>query len=176
VICSNCEHLKLYIDAKPLLEADPDRGQFPHLAHPPYVIDMGDKLDGNWGDLRVEGYIAGRQVMVRNYSGKGFDQRFVLEADDRQLVGDGADSTRVVLRVTDEFGNTRPLADNAILLQLEGPAELLGDNPFVLVGGVGAVWVRAGEGRGTVRLKATHPLLGEQTVAIEIVGTAQELV
>ena len=176
VICSNCEHLKLYVNAKPLLEANPDRGQFPHLAHPPYVIDLGDKLDGNWGDLRVEGYIAGRQVVVRNYSGKGFDQRFVLEADDRQLIGNGADSTRVVLRVTDEFGNTRPLADNAISLQLVGPAELVGDNPFVLVGGVGAVWVRAGEHGGTVRLKATHPLLGEQTVAIEIVAGPQDLV
>ena len=176
VICSNCDHLKLYINAKPLLEADPDRGQFPHLAHPPYVIDLGDKLDGNWGDLRVEGYIAGRQAIVRNYSGKGFDQRFVLEADDHQLTGDGADSTRVVLRVTDEFGNTRPLADNAISLQLDGPAELLGDNPFVLVGGVGAVWIRASERSGTVRLKATHPLLGEKTVAIEIVGSPQELI
>src|SRR5581483_3307599 len=131
VICSNCEHLKLYIGGKFLLEADPDRRQFPHLTHPPYVIDLGDKMDGNWGDLRVEGYIAGRQVVVRNYSGKGFDQRFVLQADDRQLVADGADATRVVLRATDEFGNTRPLADSAISLQLEGPAELIGDNPFV---------------------------------------------
>lgn len=176
VICSNCEQLKLYVNAKPLLDASPDRRQFPHLAHPPYVIDLGDKLDANWGDLRVEGYIAGRQVIVRNYSGKGFDQRFVLETDDRQLIGNGADSTRVVLRVTDEFGNTRPLADNAISLQLEGPAELVGDNPLVLVGGVGAVWVRAGEHGGTVRLKATHPLLGEQTVVIEIVSSPQELV
>ena len=176
VICSNCEHLKLYINAKPLLEADPDHQQFPHLAHPPYVIDLGDKLDGNWGDLRIEGYIAGRQVVVRNYSGKGFDQRFVLQADDRQLISDGADSTRVVLRVTDEFGNTRPLANDAIRLQLEGPAELIGDNPFVLIGGVGAVWIRAGERTGIARLKAIHPLLGEQTVELELVASPQELV
>jgi beta-galactosidase len=176
VICSNCEHLKLYVNAKPLLEANPDREQFPHLAHPPFVIDLGDKLDGNWGDLRIEGYIEGRQVVVRNYSGKGFDQRLVLQADDRQLMGDGADSTRVVLRVTDEFGNTRPLANDAIRLQLEGPADLIGDNPFVLIGGVGAVWIRAGEHPGTVRLKATHALLGEQTLEIEIVASPRELV
>jgi len=176
VVCSNCEHLRLYLGSKLLLEADPDRRQFPHLAHPPYVIDLGAALDGNWGDLRIEGYIAGRQVIVRNYSGKGLDQRFLLQPDDSQLLADGADTTRVVLRVTDEFGNSRPLANSAIRLELNGPAELLGDNPFVLVGGVGAVWIRAGECPGTARLKATHPLLGEQTVEIRIVATPQEFV
>jgi beta-galactosidase len=107
--------------------------------------------------------------MVKNYSGQGLDQDFTLLSDDTQLVADGADTTRVVLRVTDEFGNVRPFANVAIRIALDGPAELIGDNPFVLVGGVGAVWIRAQERAGTVQIAATHPSLGQRHVKIEIV-------
>jgi len=46
-------------------------------------------------------------------------------------------TARVVLRVADEFGAVRPFASDAIQLRLEGPAELIGDSPFALVGGAG---------------------------------------
>ena len=67
----------------------------------------------------------------------------MLLPDDTSLASDSADSTRVVLRVTDEFGAVRPYANDPIVLKLEGPAELIGDNPFALIGGTGALWVRA---------------------------------
>ena len=57
--------------------------------------------------------------------------------------------TRVVLRVTDEFGAIRPFANDPVKFQLEGPAELIGDNPFALIGGTGAVWIRAKEEAGS---------------------------
>jgi beta-galactosidase len=84
------------------------------------------------------------------------------------LLADGADSTRVVLRVTDEFDRIRPFANDSVKLELDGPAELIGDNPFSLIGGTGAVWVRATEQPGTVRLTAIHPQLGTQTVEFEV--------
>jgi beta-galactosidase len=167
VVCSNCDHLKLYLAGKLLAEGSPDRTQFPHLPHAPFVFEWADGLD-TWGDLRIEGYIAGRQVIVKNYSGQGLDQDFAVLPDDTQLVADGADCTRVVLRVTDEFGNVRPFANDAVSLQLAGPAEIIGPNPFVLVGGVGAVWIRAQEQGGTVRITASHPLLGQRHAQIEI--------
>ena len=70
------------------------------------------------------------------------------------LIADGADTTRVVLRVTDEFDAIRPFANDAIQFSIEGPAEIIGDNPFSLVGGTGAIWVRAKEQAGKVRLTA----------------------
>jgi len=82
----------------------------------------------------------------------------------------------VVLRVTDEFGNIQPFANDAIKLQLEGPAEIIGDNPFSLVGGTGAIWIRAQQTAGTVRLKAVHPSLGTQQAAIKLVASVEELV
>jgi len=115
-------------------------------------------------------------VITKNYSGRGADQKFLLLPDDTRLVSDGADSTRVVLRVTDEFGAVRPFANDAIQLEIEGPAEIIGDNPFALVGGTGAVWIRAKERPGTVRLSATHPRLGKQEVRIELEPARPELV
>ena len=43
----------------------------------------------------------------------------------------------------------RTYANDPISFTLEGPAELIGDNPFALIGGTGAVWVRAKEQAGT---------------------------
>jgi beta-galactosidase len=175
VVCSNCEHLKFYIDDKLVGEVDPDRQQFAHLRYAPFVLDMKE-LFHKWGDLKIEGYIGGKQVIEKRMSGSGVDTKFLLLPDDTQLIADGADSTRVVLRVTDQFGAVRPFANDAIEFEIEGPGRIVGDNPFSLIGGTGAVWIRAQEAPGKVRLKAIHPRLGPQQVEIEIHAAAQETV
>ena len=67
-------------------------------------------------------------------------------------------------------------ANDAVKFELEGPAELIGDNPFALIGGTGAVWIRAKEQAGTVTLTATHPVLGKQQVEFEVAAAAPEVV
>jgi beta-galactosidase len=170
LICSNCDHLKLFEKKSgawaSLAEAGPDRKQFAHLKYPPFSVTLTDTFAWGWGDLKVEGYIKGKLVVTKTYSGRGVDRKFAVLPDDTELYADGADATRVVLRVTDEFDAIRPFANDPIVLKLEGPAEIIGDNPFALVGGTGAVWLRAKEEPGTVRLTATHPRLGSQTVSI----------
>lgn len=173
LVCSNCDHVKFYLEDKLVAEADPDKAQFPHLRYAPFTAELGKVVRG-WGDLRIEGYIQGKQVIAKTLSGKGIDQKFQLLPDDTNLVADGADTTRVVLRVTDEFGAIRPFANDAIKLELDGPAEIIGDNPFALIGGTGAIWVRAKEQAGTVRLTAVHPVLGTQRVQIELTAAAPE--
>jgi beta-galactosidase len=171
MICSNCDHLKLYVKGKSdwdlLAEADPDRVQFAHLRYAPFSIDL-TKAQHEWGDLRIDGYLKGQQVVSKTYSGRGVDQKFSVRADDTELSADGADSTRVVFRVTDEFGAIRPYANDPIAISLEGPAEIVGDNPFALTGGTGAIWIRAKEEPGTVRLTAKHPRLGRQTIELTL--------
>jgi beta-galactosidase len=178
LISSNCDHLKLFIDHgkgfELLAEGDPDRQQFAHLPHPPFSIMLGEQLR-NWGDLRIDGFIGGKQVISKTYSGKGIDQQFAVLPDDTALVADGADTTRVVLRVNDEYGRIRPFANDAIELTLDGPAEIIGNNPFALVGGTGAVWIRAKETAGTVRLQAKHPVLGTQTVEFTLSAAEPEI-
>ncbi|HEY6332630.1 MAG TPA: glycoside hydrolase family 2 TIM barrel-domain containing protein, partial [Blastocatellia bacterium] len=175
VVCSNCDHLKFYINDKLIAELDPERNEFGNLRYPPFILRL-KPFHNAWGDLRVEGYIQGKQVIVKRYSGMGIDQDFAVLPDDIQLIADGADCTRVVLRVTDEYGAVRSLANDAIRLEVDGAAEIVGDNPFALVGGTGAVWLRAKEQAGRVRLTAVHPTLGKRQVEIEIVPADPEVV
>jgi beta-galactosidase len=173
-VCSNCDHLKIFIGGQLVAEADPDRKQFPNLRYAPFVVELSE-LFHKWGDLRLEGYIQGKQVIAKDFSGKGVDVKFALIPDDTKLFADGADTTRVVLRVTDEFDRIRPFANDAVKFDLEGPAEIIGDNPFALIGGTGAIWVRAKEQAGTVTLTATHPQLGKQQLQFELAAAAPEV-
>ncbi|HEY0796422.1 MAG TPA: glycoside hydrolase family 2 TIM barrel-domain containing protein [Acidisarcina sp.] len=177
LISSNCDHLKMFVDDgkgfRLVNEGDADRVQFPHLKYPPFSIPLGEQLR-DWGDLRIDGFIGGKQVISKMYSGKGIDQQFVLLPDDSQLLADGADATRVVIRVNDEFGRVRPFANDPIEFSIEGPAEIIGDNPFGLIGGTGAIWVRAKEQGGVARLKGTHPVFGSQTVEFRVAAVAAE--
>ena len=174
MVCSNCDHVKLYIADQFVAEADPDRKQFPNLKYAPFTIELNE-LFHKWGDLRLEGYIQGKLAITKQYSGRGVDTKFVLRPDDTSLTGDGADTTRVVLRVTDEFDAIRPFANDSIKFEIEGPAEIIGDNPFSLIGGTGAIWIRATEQAGKVRLTATHPVLGKQAVSIDVGEAPAEL-
>jgi beta-galactosidase len=175
VVCSNCDHLKFYVGGKLLAEADPNRAEFPHLKYPPFAADLSHCREV-WGDLRIDGYISGKLVISKSLSGTGADRKFALVPDDTSLIADGADSTRVVLRVTDEFGAIQPFANDAIRLELTGPAEIIGDNPFSLVGGTGAIWIRAFEMAGSVKLTAFHPHLGTQKIEIEVTAAPLEFV
>jgi len=173
VVCSNCDHLKFYVGEELIAEVDPDRVQFPHLRYAPFVTEIGEHTR-HWGDLRIDGFIQGKQVISKKYSGKGVDQKFSLVADDLSLVGDGADTTRVVLAVTDEYGAIRPFANDAITLELDGPGEILGDNPFALIGGTGAIWIRTKEQAGVIHLRGHHPVLGKQEIQITVSPSTPE--
>ena len=174
MVCSNCDHLKFYVGDKLVAEADPDRATFGNLPHPPFTLNLhkGPKK----ATLKIEGYVGGKKIVEKLYANQGIDRQFLLTTDDARLVADGADSTRVAMRVADDYGNLRRYSTAAISLSLEGPGELIGENPFSLFGGCGAVWVRAKHEPGTVVLKATHPILGTKEVRITLEAAEPERV
>lgn len=168
MICSNCEHLKIYIGDRLVADVDPDRQNFPNLPHPPFVTNLREGIRRGWGDLKIDGYIGGKVAITKMLSGQGVDRELIVKPDDHELLGDGIDATRVVLRVTDEYGGARPFANAAITMTIDGPGEIIGDNPFSLFGGVGAVWIKTKQAAGTIRLNAKHPFLGTKTVEIKV--------
>ena len=175
-VCSNCEHLKLYIDGTLHTEADADHKNFAHLKYPPFMVDLSNLPLNPWGDLRIDGYIGGKVALSKTYSGKGVDAKLLVEPDDVALLGDGSDVTRVLLRVTDEFGNTRQFASGSVTLSIEGPGEIIGENPFGLVGGAGAIWIKTKAEAGVIHLTAKHQYLPEQKIQITVSSTPAELV
>jgi len=169
LVSSNCDRIKMYIADRLVADLEPDRQTFPHLKYPPFLKNIRDEIyKGAWGDMKIEGYLDGKKVITKMMSGRGADRQLVMMPDDNGLVGDGIDATRVVLKVTDEYGSIRPLANAAIQLSLTGPGEIIGENPFSLFGGVGAVWVKTKQAPGEIRLTAKHPVLGSKTTKIQV--------
>jgi len=165
LICSNVDTIRMTTFNEKgehlVAEGGPDREQFPHLKYPPFTFLVGRKIShDSWGDLRIDGLIDGKIVISKKYSGSGADKAFVLLPDETSLIADGADAVRVVLRVNDEYGALRHFAADAIEFAVEGPGKIIGDNPFGLIGGTGAIWIRTTETPGTITLKAKHPYLG----------------
>jgi beta-galactosidase len=173
-ILSNCDHLKLFYNGVPYAELDPDRKTFASLPHPPFMADLTRNRFDRWGDLKIEGYIAGKLAITRTLSGRGVDAQLHVDPDDKELSGDGSDATRVLLKVTDDYGNIRQFASGAISLTVEGPGEIVGENPFSLMGGVGAVWLKAKQTAGVIRLTARHPYLGSKTVEVQVTAAEPE--
>lgn len=167
LVSSNCEKLRYFVGETLVAEAEPDRKTYPNLKYPPFNPNLRSSIWGSvqWNDLRIEGWIGGKKVIERKMSGRGVDRKFVVEPDDAQLNADGVDMTRVVFKVTDEFGNIRPYAHGAIEFTIEN-GEIVGDNPFALIGGCGAVWVRSTKLAGLIKLTAKHPRFGPITVSI----------
>jgi beta-galactosidase len=170
-IFSNCDRLELFVDGRAMATLDPDAEHYPHIKHPPFFADL--ELDGaGRPELRIEGYMAGKMVLSRSFSSNPAHDLFFLQADDEELTGDGADATRLVFGQVDKFGAARPFAGGAVSFQIDGPAMIVGDNPFELAdsGGMGAVWIRTLPDRdGSIKVTATHSSLGKKTVRIKAI-------
>ena len=87
------------------------------------------------------------------------DHEFVVQPDDTELVADGADTTRVVLRMNDTIRRHPAVCQRRDHAGAgRDRAMLIGDNPATLIGGAVAVWVRAGEQPGDRHVShAKHP-------------------
>ena len=175
-ICSNCDHLKIYEKGALKIELDPDRATYAHLRYAPFVVNLLNRNLEDWGDLRIDGYINGEKVISKTLPGNDKDDQFLVEPDDRELEGDGIDCTRVVLKVANSQAGWRPFSSGAVSLKIEGPGEIVGENPFALSGGVGAIWIRAGQSPGTIRLHAQHPYLGAKVVEIRVKAAQPEAI
>ena len=170
-VYSNVDEIDVYYGDEHLGRFSPDRETYPHLPHPPFTVtglEMMMMWGQSFGDLRVVGYIDGEQVAEQRIGSDGIPAQLVLATDDDALHADGADMTRLTVRITDDYGNTLPYAQQAVTFTLEGDADLVGENPLVLPGGQAAVYVRAGHTPGPVTVTARTARLDAQTVTITL--------
>jgi beta-galactosidase len=101
--------------------------------------------------------------------------RLWLAAEDRAIEADGTDATRITFRAVDAYGNQRPHVTGRVTLAVDGPATLIGDNPFPFgeYGGVGSCFIRSRPGRtGLVRVSATHRSLGRADAQLTVTPPA----
>lgn len=168
VIFSNCDEVEVFFGDERFGRFQPDRQEFPNLPHPPFQIWGLNLLWGGhkFDDLRVVGYVNGQAVVEQRMESYGVPRALALEADDNELHADGADMTRLVFRIVDKYGNRLPYTNQVVAFEIDGPAELIGENPFALMGGQAALYVKATHEAGTVTVRATTPRLEAAVVTI----------
>lgn len=170
-VFTNCEQVEVYKGDWKWGTFSPDRESYPHLPHPPVKV-MGFSLMSMVGesyeDLRVVGLVNGQPVAEHRISSKGVMHALTLQADDEALEADGADMTRLVFRIVDEFGNRLPYCTSAVSFEVSGPGVLVGENPFPLVGGHAAIYLRATETAGEVTVTARARGLAPASVTVRV--------
>jgi beta-galactosidase len=172
-VFSNCDEIEIIIGEKSVGRFQPNGAAYPHLLHPPFTINGLDEYSA-WGqakfyDLQIVGYLNDRLVAEQRIASSRLPHHLELTTEADQLFADGTDMTRLNFRITDEFGNPLPYAVKVITFELEGEVDLIGENPFPLVGGQAALYIKSRRQPGQVIIKAHTPELPEVSTEIELV-------
>jgi beta-galactosidase len=205
-IWSNCETLEAYVDGAHYATLSPDATNFPHTAHPPFYLDTTKLNASARPELRLDGYVSGKQVSSRSFSGSTRGDHIQITLNDQQLEADGIDTTLISFRAVDKYGNPRPYATGDVHVSVNGPGEWVGQSvalnvtaelsvdsagqfsknttylknsafPWTENGGVGGATIRTIAGQhGTIVVDVSHATLGQDTVHIEAVASPGSLV
>lgn len=122
--------------------------------------DLYTKYFGGWGDKAdeyvFEGYIDNKCV-VKTQRSQVFKPVLKMQVDKSTLVEEQTyDTTRIVLRLLDDYGNDIIYAHDAVVIETEGPIEVIGPKVVSLIGGSTGFWIKTtGKiGEGIIRVKS----------------------
>jgi beta-galactosidase len=156
-VFSNCEEIEVFIGDEAQGRFQPDVKHYSHLPYPPFTVRWPEPYNP-WGtafqDLTVRGYVGGTAVAEHKIDSAHIPYELRLTVSSNQLKADGADMARAAMQVVDKYGNVLPYQMRAVQLILEGDAELIGENPLVLLGGQGACYIKSLYMAGTVTVHA----------------------
>jgi beta-galactosidase len=171
-VFSNCDEVEIIVGENNLGIYKPDYQTFPNLLHPPFAIE-GLKDYGNWGqgkfyDLRLIGYINSTQVIEKIIPADRLPKNLDLQLYSDTLNANGYDMTRLAFRIIDDHGNPLPFVSTIIKFEVEGPANLIGENPYPMFGGQAAVYIKSRHDKGMVTIHASAANLPPATISLEI--------
>ena len=161
VILTNCDEVELSY-ANVVKRVGPDRERFPHLEHPPVIIDdrhfSAEEL-GSWGQSwhagRVTGFVDGKAVAEHVYPADNLPQRLIVAPDVTEAAAEDGE-IRVIVRALDQAGHKLMFLNDPVTVTLDGPATLIGPETTVLAGGTAGFWLRP-TGAGTVTITVKTP-------------------
>lgn len=170
IIFSNCERVDVFAGAEQVGQLTPDYEHYPNLPHPPFILrGLRMRWGSEFGDLRVVGYIGDDVVAEQIIECDAQPHRLIFAADDDELRADGMDMTRLVLKIVDRHGNPLPYVTRVISLELvSGEAELIGENPFPLVGGQASLYLKATDKPSEVTVRAATTRLQPVELTVNI--------
>jgi beta-galactosidase len=170
-VFSNCETIEILVGDRSLGFFEPDRDQYPNLKHPPFTMRWPEPFNP-WHvatlDLTVRGYVNGDVVAEHRIASDHVPHGLRLSTHTTHLKPDGADMARIAVQIVDRYGSVLPYQARIVEFTLEGDAELIGENPLVLLGGQGACYLKARHTAGRVKVQACTDDLPPASVEFEI--------
>lgn len=170
MILTNCDEVELRYGSYPGKRIGPDREAFPHLPHPPVIIDRRHFTDdelGLWGmewlDAKIVGYVDGKPAREVSFVADPVPAKLEVIADSERI--GATDPVRVMVRALDQAGNKLPFFPEPVSIALSGPVRLVGPELVPLRAGSTGFWVEA-TGAGSIDIRVTSDRLG--TTAIEL--------
>lgn len=154
-IYSNCDEVELFVNNKSIGKQKPDTDKFStHIKHPPFTFKINTFEAGN---IRAVAYK--NDVAVVETS-----QNTPLEPTDIKLWIDESgikpdknkyDVVFVYAAIVDKNGTIVPNANNEITFDIEGNAELIGDNPAKAEAGIATIILKTNRNTKNITIDAT---------------------
>ncbi|MBX4957667.1 glycoside hydrolase family 2 protein [Rhizobium lentis] len=176
IILTNCDEVELQYGGLSK-RIGPDRENYPHLPHPPVVLDhrhfTADEL-GTWGlewiDGTFTGYIGGEPVASLKLAADPLPTTLEIVADSQTLKARERDSTRVIIRALDQCGQRLPFMNDSISLKVHGPAKIVGPINVPLQGGTSGFWLEATGLVGEITVEAVSSRFAPVTLSVTAVA------
>lgn len=175
IVLTNCDYIEVKFGEWPAKRIYPDRENYPHLPHPPVVLDLRSVTPeefGTWGRVWREGtftgYVDGKPVKTLTLPADPVPATLEVVADDTDLRASEKDAVRVVVRALDQCGNLLPYFEEPVILSLAGPGRIIGPCEHTLKGGATGFWIEAGEAKGELELTVKSRRFDTQSLTFTV--------
>ncbi|AJY44626.1 glycoside hydrolase family 2 protein [Martelella endophytica] len=175
IVLTNCDYVEIRVGNSQPKRVEPDRATYPHLPHPPAILDRHDVSPeefGEWGvrwfDGEIIGYVGGKAVKTMKLAANPLPTTLQVAPDATDLKAGEKDCVRVILRALDQCGNILSFFDDPVALSLEGPGRIVGPELASFKGGTAGLYIEAGDEPGTLTLSVRCRPFDDQTVTFTI--------
>ncbi|OCP35935.1 glycoside hydrolase family 2 protein [Ensifer sp. LC163] len=175
IVLTNCDYVEVKFGEWPAKRIYPDRENYPHLPHPPVVLDLRSVTPeefGTWGRVwregTITGYVDGEPVKTLTLPADPVPATLEVIADDLELRASEKDAVRVVVRALDQCGNLLPYFEEPVILSLAGPGRIIGPSEHTLKGGATGFWIEAGDAKGKLELTVKSRRFDTQSITFTV--------
>jgi beta-galactosidase len=173
IVLTNCDEVELRYGSHPGKRIGPDRERFPHLPHPPVIIDRRhfskDEL-GLWGMTweagTVTGFLNSKQVAEARFCADPVATTLQVTPDATVIAANEA--VRVMVRALDQVGNKLPFFPEPVRIEVSGAGRRIGPELVPLRAGSTGFWVQT-TGPGTVTIKVSAERFADQTLTLDVI-------
>jgi beta-galactosidase len=170
MILTNCDEVELRYGTHPPKRVTPDRERFPHLPHPPVLIDRRHFTEGElglwgmkWEGGTITGYLNGIKVAEHIYASDPVATTLQVQSDTISIAPH--DAVRVMVRALDQVGHKLPFFPEPVSITVTGAGRRIGPGFVPLRAGSTGFWVQA-TGPGDITVTVTSDRLGVSVTQI----------